>query len=251
MAFGKTKRSDSDPSEQEQTQKEQTASIQKKPRGRGKFFLYGFVTGIVFLSVVFGTAFYMGAFSRLHSLLFPNQEPVITEAFISGRLEDASELVTAKYIYSGIVDYEEGAVPILNRTTFSMYYTGTVRAGITDMSSVKPVVEEDKVIITLPASTILDVNIHSSSLRFFDQKEGLIHTNSRDQVAKLLTEAEKDVRDADMSDLLDLADEQMENVVRGLFEDSIGDRELVINHETRVELTPGDSGAKIRSADFS
>ena len=193
----------------------------------------------------------MGAFSKLHSMLFPNQEPVITEAFISGRLEDARELVTAKYVYSGIIDYEEGAVPILNRTTFSMYYTSTVRAGITDTSAIVPKVEDDRVTINLPASTILDVNIQSSSLRFFDQKEGLIHTNSRDQLAKLLTEAENDVRDANMSELLDLADEQMENVVCGLFEGSIGGRELVITHEERVELTPGDSNASIRSTDFS
>ena len=249
MTFGKSNRSDNDTSGSEQVRK---ANVETKtPKGRGKFFLYGFVTGIIFFTVMFGTAFYMGVFSRLHTFLFPNQEPVITEAFISGRLADASELVTAKYIYSGIVDYEEGAVPILNRTTFSMYYTGTVRAGITDTSSIKPQVDEDRVTITLPASTILDVNIHSSSLRFFDQKEGLIHTNSHDQVAKLLTEAENDVRDADMSELLDLADEQMENVIRGLFEDSIGGRELVINHEARLESTPGDSGAKIRSADFS
>lgn len=231
----------SDKPKPQEGNKTTTNDSTKKPKGRVKVFFYGFITGAIVLTIAFGTAFYMGAFATLYSMLFPNNAPVVTEAFISGRLEEASELVTAKYIYSGIADYEEGTVPLITKSSFSMYYTGTVRAGISDTSSIKPTVEEDKVTIVLPAAKILDVHIQPNSLRFFDQKEGLFHSNNHDQVATMLTKAESDVRQADMSDLLDLADEQMENVVRGLFEDSIGDRELIITHEKRADSTAKDA----------
>ena len=65
----------------------------------------------------------------------------------------------------------------------------------------------------------------------------IFHTDNREQVQAGLVEAEKAVSSADMTELLILADEQMDNLFRGLLSDSIGDRELVILHEERVDVT--------------
>ena len=70
---------------------------------------------------------------------------------------------------------------------------------------------------------------------------GLFSTDGAKQVKKALVEAEKRARDADMSDLLDMADEQLEKVMKGIFEDSIGDRVLVIKRTPRTDPTPGDA----------
>ena len=210
---------------------------QKKRGGRFKFFTIGFFLGATLVIAALGFAFYAGASSRLFDLLNLQQEPEITEAFISGRLEAGSELTTAKYIYSGIMDYSEGRVPIFNRTSFSMYYEATVRAGIIDTSEIGIEVGDGTVTVTLPASRIIDVHIHPDSLRFFDQKDSIIHTNSREQVATVLDMVESDAQQADMSELLDLADEQLESVVRGLLADVVGDYEIVFVHEERTDST--------------
>ena len=210
---------------------------QKKRGGRFKFFTIGFFLGVILMIGAMGFAFYAGTFSKLHDLLYPPEEPVMTEAFISGRLEAASELTSAKYIYSGIMDYSEGSIPGINKTTFSMYYEATVRAGIPDMSAIGIEVSKGTVTVTLPATRIIDVHIHPDSLRFFDQRGSIFHTNDHDQVVSALKMVEQDAKDADMSELLDLADEQLEVVIRGMLADTIGDNELVIVHEERRDST--------------
>lgn len=218
------------------------SSGDKKPRGRGKFFLYGFITGVVVLAVALGVAFALGAFTMLHSYLNPpNEEPRITDAFISGKLENASEVTSAKYIFSGIKDYEEGFIPVINHSKFSMYYTATVRAGIENTADILKEITDKEVIITLPAAQILDVHIHPSSLRYFDKEDPLFHPNDREQVAKLLDIAEADAKTADMSELLDLADEQLEKIMTEIFEDAIGDYKLVIKHGERTVATAEDA----------
>ena len=250
MDYGKTEPIESVANRQVESRQSITSNLPPrddreapKPKGRGKFFVYGFFTGVVVLGVGLVVAFALGAFTMLHDYLNPqpNDEPRITDVFISGKLENASEVTSAKYIYSGIKDYEEGFLPIINRSAFSMYYTATVRAGIENTADIKHEVTDDKVILTLPASKIIDVHIHPDSLRYFDKEDPLIHPNDREQVATLLQVAEEDARNADMSELLDLADEQLEKIMEGIFKDSIGDKKLVIKHEERTSSTAEDA----------
>lgn len=129
----------------------------------------------------------------LHNYLNPpNEEPRSTDAFISGKLQNASEVTSAKYIFSGIKDYEKGFIPVINHSKYSIYYTATVRAGIENTADIQKEITDTEVIITLPAAQILDVHIHPSSLRHFDKEDPLFHPNDREQVAKLLDIAEAD-----------------------------------------------------------
>lgn len=218
---------------------------QLKTRGRAKIFGYGFITGVVTIIAVAIIAFNLGVFTTINSFLNPkpakSAEPVVTSSQIAGIIKDASELTTARYIYSGIVDIEEGTIPVINRSSFAMYYTAIARAGITDLSNTQVEVTGDQVIITLPPSKILDVHVNPSSLRFFTTEKAWFHTNDRNQVKAALEAAETSVASADMTELLNLADEQLDKLFQGLLEGYIGNHELVIKHEDRVDSTARDA----------
>lgn len=214
--------------------KDAKAELKGRAVTRLKWFGIGFVIGVIAL----GATIWAGVFSTLNSFLFKqaNAAPTVTTEFIAGKLENASDLTTAKLIYSSVCDYEEGFLPIINKSAFSMFYSATVGAGV-NVSDIKPSVTEDKVTLLLPACEVREVNIDSSSIRFFDQAHSIWSIGEREQVREALIQASKEVKDQDMSELLDLADEQLENVLKGLFEGSLGDRELVIEHAPRVDAT--------------
>ena len=215
-----------------------------KREEKRKYFARGFAVGFFGLAVMLVIAFVSGALMMFNAALFPvSDEPRVTNAFISGKLEAASEVTSAKYLYSGIKDYEDGFIPVINRSKFSMYYTATVRAGIENTAEIERQITDDKVILTLPAAQVLDVHIHPDSLRYFDKESPLIHPKDREQVAELLSLAEEDARTADMGELLDLADEQLEKIMRGILEDSIGECKLVIKHKDRASSTAEDAAA--------
>ena len=212
-----------------------------KPRrkgGRVKSFFVGLIIGMLLLGALFvlGTS---GAFGSIFPQ-FKAAEPQITTQEIESKLEEAGELTTAKLMYSAVEEYKEGSIPIINKSKFAMFYQATVRAGI-DVKNVKQDLTDDTLTLTLPPAKILEVTIHSDSLQFYNREKGLFSTDGAKQVKKALVEAEKRARDADMSDLLDMADEQLEKVMKGIFEDSIGDRVLVIKRTPRTDPTPGDA----------
>lgn len=206
-----------------------------------KFFSIGFFVGCVVLIL----AMWLGALSSLTSFLFPHSSPEVTTEFVMARLESASDLTTARLIYSSVSDYEEGSVPIVNRSAFSMFYSATVAAGI-NVTDIVPEVTDTQVILKLPACVVRDVNIDSSSIRFFNQESGwFTQYGEREQVREALVQASEEVRHQDMSELLDLADEQLEDVMRGLFESTIGERELVITRQKQSDTTAADADVSV------
>ncbi|MGN0462923.1 MAG: DUF4230 domain-containing protein, partial [Ruminococcus sp.] len=61
---------------------------------------------------------------------FGNDEATISASYISGKLEEASELTTAKLTYTGVADYTDEGIPVISQGDFTMVYNATVRAGI-------------------------------------------------------------------------------------------------------------------------
>lgn len=157
-------------------------------------------------------------------------EPKITNTFIDSKLETASELVSAKMIYNGLIEYSDNKIPYINEEAFSMIYRAEVTAGI-EMSEVDVEVKRSEVIITVPKTKITNISIDEDSIKFYDKKFALFKGDSKEDVIKAMQQAKTDVEEnGNVEELLTQAEEQTDVILKSLFEDSIGDRELVIKH---------------------
>lgn len=173
----------------------------------------------------------IGVGSYGYAYLNTPKEPELTSSFINGKLEAVSELTTAKLTYTGLIKYSEGSIPFLTQNSFSMIYTATVRAGI-DLSKAVVEITEEEVVIMLPACEIQSVDIDEESIEFYDEKWALFNRSTKEDVIDMVSAAKEDVtKKADIESLLESASLQTKALVRGLLEDTIGERNLVIQSE--------------------
>ena len=157
-------------------------------------------------------------------------EPEITIEYINKKLEKISDLSTAEMTYNGIYTLEEGNIPFITKTGFTMAYVAEVKAGI-NASLIKTEVTEDKVIVTLPEAEIQMAKVDSNSIQFYDEKHALFNWSEKTDVTEAISAAEADVREkADLNGLLEKAAKQAEYVVKGILEGSVGEREIVVVH---------------------
>ena len=169
----------------------------------------------------------------LKTFFFGKKEPKITTEYITGKLEVASELTTAELTYTGLVRYEDGSIPWLTKKGFTMKYTATVKAGI-DVSKIEVDVTSKNVIVKLPDTELLSVNVDSNSINFYDQSYALFNWSDKEDVTTAIQAAENDVAaNANVDELKAKSEEQTEKLLRGLLEDVIGDRELIIEKKSK------------------
>ena len=155
----------------------------------------------------------------------------VTTDVIMGKIENASELTSAKMICTGLKHYSDGKIPFLTEEAFSMTYSATVRAGI-DMDKLDVKVTHSKVIIKVPEVEIQDINIDDDSIQFYDKKFALFSGDAKEDVIAARKEIKKDVQEkVEVQELKKTAKTQIEVLLKSLFEDSIGDRELEIRFE--------------------
>lgn len=170
----------------------------------------------------------------LKSTLFAEKKPEITSEYITGKLDVASELSTAELTYSGIVRYEDGSIPFLTKKAFTMIYTGKVKAGI-DFSEIKVDVRDSEVVVTLPETKVLSVEIDPNTISFYDESSALFNWKDNEDVATAIAKAENDIQsNVDMNSLISKSDEQTEKLIRALLEDAIGDKKLVIKKKKKI-----------------
>lgn len=171
----------------------------------------------------------------LKTFLFGKSEPKITAEYITGKMEVASELTTAELTYTGIVQFEDGSIPFLTKKGFTMKYTATVRAGI-DFSKIEVDVNSKNVIITLPETEIQSVHVDSNSIDFYDQSYAIFNWSDKEDVATAIQAAENDVSaNANLDELKAKSEEQTEKLLRGILEDTVGDRELIIQKKQKTK----------------
>ena len=156
------------------------------------------------------------------------KEPELTSAFVSGKLEAVSELTTARLTYTGLIKYSEGKIPFLTQNSFSMIYTAKVRAGV-DLAQAGIEIGEAQVVITLPECEVQSIDIFEQSIEFYDEHWALFNRTEKEDVIDTISAAKEDVRqNADLESLLESAGQQTRQLIKGLLEDEIGERELVI-----------------------
>lgn len=179
---------------------------------------------LVLLALVIG----MGAGVFGYARCTAPKEPELTSAFVSGKLEAISELSTAKLTYTGLIKYSEGKIPFLTKNSFSMIYTADIRAGI-DLTEAVIEIREDQVVITLPECEVQSVNVDEASIEFYDERWALFNRTEKEDVVDMVSAAKEDAAaKADIGGLLEEAELQTERIIRGLLQDTVGERELVI-----------------------
>ena len=147
---------------------------------------------------------------------------------MSGKLEAVSELTTARLTYTGLIKYSEGKIPFLTQNSFSMIYTAKVRAGV-DLAQAGIEIGEAQVVITLPECEVQSIDIDEQSIEFYDEHWALFNRTEKEDVIDTISAAKEDVRqNTDLESLLESAGQQTRQLIKGLLEDEIGERELVI-----------------------
>lgn len=185
----------------------------------------GIAKAVIYLLIVLVIA---GTVVFLAMHFTKESEPEITNLFISDKLEAASELTSAKLTYNGLIRYSEGSIPFITKKEFSMIYRAEVKAGI-DLSKVESEITDAQVKITVPRIEILDISIDESSIQFYDERFALLNWEKKEDLLETIQEAKADVEaKGDMDGLKENAKNQIEILLVGLFEDCIGERELVI-----------------------
>ena len=154
--------------------------------------------------------------------------PRIDPERLRERIEEASELTTAKSFYSGIVRFEEGSVPLVNKNGFTMKYDAVISAGF-DLEKVDIDVSDEEVVIKVPGAEILGISIDPDSLEFYDNRFSIFRTDRKEATKQALVEAEKDAgKNASEKGLLEEADKRAEVIFKGILSDGIGAREVVV-----------------------
>lgn len=152
-----------------------------------------------------------------------NEKAEVNSEYVNALLEKASELTSAKLNYTGMTEYKDTGIPIINKSDFIMVYEATARAGI-DMKDVKVEVDDKKKIVRLsiPKAEVLDVKVKASSIKYFDEKFALLNVNEKEDSNRAIDLAEKaaeeEVRDMGV---LEMADGQAEALIKGLLRDAV------------------------------
>lgn len=152
----------------------------------------------------------------------------ITKNMIMEKIENASELTSAKMVYTGLMKYSDGKIPFINQEAFSMIYSATVRAGI-DVEKLDVDIGSSQVVITVPKVEILDISIDEDSIEFYDRKFALFKDDSKDDVVEAMKEIKKELQEKeDVEQLKMSAKQQIETLLTSLFGDAVGNKKLEI-----------------------
>ena len=152
-----------------------------------------------------------------------NNEEEVDNAYIVALLEKSSELTTTKLKYTGMSEFKDSGISIINRSDFIMVYEATARFGI-DVKEIKVEVDNFKniVLLTIPKAKVLEVKVDTNNIKYFDEKFALFNVNSKEDANKAIYLAEQGatIELANMG-VLEMADLQAEALVKGLIQDVI------------------------------
>lgn len=152
-----------------------------------------------------------------------NNEEEIDTSYIIAKLENSSELTTVKLNYTGMTEYKDSGIKIINRSDFVMVYDATARVGI-DVKEIKVEVDNIKNIVwlTIPKARILDVKVDAGNIKYFDEKFALFNVDLKEDANKAIYLAEQGATTelAGMG-ILEMANNQAEALIKGLLQDIV------------------------------
>ncbi|MDE6746638.1 MAG: DUF4230 domain-containing protein [Oscillospiraceae bacterium] len=163
----------------------------------------------------------------------------VTAEFLEKNLKNVGRLSTVEMSYTGVIDAENGNYPVLTQKGYSMYYIGTVTAGI-DAEKTAIEINESEVVVTVPKAEIQEIKVDPDSIVFANIKKALFNWTVLEDGIDGIKIAEKELNlQAYEDDILTKADERAENIIRSLLEDIVkeaeGERQLKIVHAEGAE----------------
>ena len=151
----------------------------------------------------------------------PKQE--LDTTYIIAKLENSSELTTAKLNFTGMSEFKDSGISFINRSDFIMVFEATARAGI-NVKEIKVEVDNiNRIVwITLPKAEILDVKVDMDKIKYFDEKFSLFNIDQKEDANKANALAEEEAKKelASMG-ILEMADAQAEALIKGLIQDVV------------------------------
>lgn len=194
---------------------------------KAKHALAGLKIAVAVLALVAAASLGFGIYQGIRA----SQEPRVDSSYVTGKLQNLSELSTQQLTYTGVDHVVDGEIPIIDKKSFNMVYTATARAGI-ELSDVEVDVTDSQVKVTVPHAQLQSVQIDPGSIKFYDQSFALFSRDGKEQLAEAVAKAEDNFKnEADYQSLLDAADTQTAAIVKGILEGQVGDREVEIAYK--------------------
>ena len=173
----------------------------------------------VSLCVIVVLLFILQKFHVIPQLDFLFGRKSITETEIKNELRTVSELTSAELTHQGLVKFSEGKIPVIQKKSFSMTYSATIKAGI-DIDDIDIHVDETKHIVTLkvPKPKILSVEVDPDSIEFYDKKRAVLNWTEQEDTADALKVATKNAKkSAKKSGILEKASDHTNEILTDLF----------------------------------
>ena len=200
-----------------------------KRRFGGSFGAFKIVFAIVAVLVIVVLIVVLSIMGYKKYIAFKNPEPEVTSQMLTSYIEDESELTTAELSYRGMIHYEEGDIPFINKKSYNMVYEAKMEAGV-DLSNVEIEVTERQVIVTLPEVDVEDPVVDVDSIEFYDESYSLFNWDSKTDGVEAVKLAEEDcLANADIEQLKTKAHDNAEKVIEDLIDDVVGDRDIVFD----------------------
>lgn len=156
-------------------------------------------------------------------VFFYNDKEEITSKYLGTELVKVGELTTVKLHYTGIAEYKDKGVKLINKSDFVMWYEADARVGI-DLEKVIPKVDNKNKIVwlTIPKAEIQDVKIDTSKIKYYDEKFSLFNVDEKEDGNKAIELAEKKARkELEKMGVLESADEQALTLIKGLLQNAV------------------------------
>ncbi len=142
---------------------------------------------------------------------------------LNALLVKSSELTTAKLNYKGIEEYKDSGIRFINKSNFTMVYDATVRIGI-DIEKVVVTADDkaQKIYIEIPKAEVQDVNIDTSTIKYYDEKFSLFNSDTKEDNNRAIAFAKEHAKEnAASMGILEYADEQAEYLIKGILSNAI------------------------------
>ncbi len=184
-------------------------------------------------------------------VLSAHDDMEVNTEFLKKQLSQIAELATAEMTYACKSDVLEGSVPFVDKAGCVMYYEAKVKAGIADINKIDYKVDNEEIIVTLPAAEILgEPYIIKGSVKYYDDKKALFNWKDGDYYNAAYAQAEEDVKhQATTDNLLDFADKYAEELVKDLLSGVVGNKKVIVKHAKRVETEEKKIKIPVSSSD--
>ena len=172
-------------------------------------------------------------------------KPEVNTTLIQDSFADMAELATESYSFTKVGKWSQPGTMVFGLQVpgtdahYLITYTGEVKAGVKDASSIQIETDEDNhvVTVTVPAVEVLSSSIDPNSIETYDQSYNIVNQIEVSEVTAFLADQEKvAAEEAVTKGVLDRAQHRIEELIKTQVKAVLG--EQASKYEVRVVLPP-------------